>query len=175
MIHKNLQLTQGMPHQSNSQFLKQSKGSWTGKYPSNFLYTNKPGKIACPTANNGTKYIRKIAKECKPHLHDYELSLYLCHSLIVWTAVLLHEVGQIRHYIKTQLRWESNSCGIYHRDTKNAANTQNKELTKNSNAICFILKSNHTNHCWRLWHGWIRWPWVIIYWQNAMTLWKPAI
>ena len=58
------------------------------------VYRNKNGQKQYITGNRLTKHIRKIAKKLYPHMSEDELGYFSCHSLRVWTCVLLSEAGK---------------------------------------------------------------------------------
>ncbi|KAL7503482.1 hypothetical protein ACHAXN_001269 [Cyclotella atomus] len=106
------------------------------------IYRNSRGRTVYLTAQELTKYIRKVAKKLYPHMTKEELSYFSCHSLRVWAAVLLSEAGKDGDYIKIRLRWCSESYRVYLRDTLNSAIEHNKSLNTNSKNILYALNQS---------------------------------
>jgi hypothetical protein len=106
------------------------------------VYRNNRGKTVYLTAQELTKYIRKVAKKLYPHMTEEELSYFSCHSLRVWAAVLLSEAGKDGDYIKIRLRWCSESYRVYLRDTLNSAIEHNRSLNTNSRNILYALNQS---------------------------------
>lgn len=106
------------------------------------VFVNKKNETKYLTAAKVAEVIRKAVKAAYPDITDDELKKYSAHSVRVWAAVLLYEMGKSSDFLKSRLRWLGDSYRMYLRDT-DAINQQHLEaLEANTEATMALIGNN---------------------------------